>query len=354
MCLPNNTTTRNEFKHINAKERIIIEHLFNVKKMKRYEIAKELGKHKSTIGREIKLGTVIIDHYAYEKPKVVYSAKIAQDKRDWASTAKGPVLKIANDYGLVEFIDSHIKAGISPEVICHFIKLDERFDITLTPNTIYNYLDSGILESSREDLIIGYYTKSKANEKTENVIRKRNKEDRTIHDRPKDADDKLPGHWEMDTVVGVKGANEPVLLVLTERASNQEIIELMNGKTQTDVQMALDRIERSLGPKRFREVFISITSDNGSEFLDFQSIEKSSINKRVKRTALYYADAYCSWQRGANENANKFIRRFLPKGTSFKYLTKKEVKQIQKWMNEYPRKKFGFLTPNQISGIAFS
>ena len=137
----------------------------------------------------------------------------------------------------------------------------------------------------------------------------------------------------MDTVEGIKGANEPVLLVLTERASNKEIIELI-GKTQDAVENALNRLEREFEAKSFRETFKSITSDNGSEFLNFSSVEKSTINKTLPRTSLFYADAYCSWQRGANENANRFIRRFLPKGTSFKHLTRQSVKLIEKWMND--------------------
>lgn len=348
MCQINDNTKETKKKHITASERLIIEHLFNIQKLKRYEIAKELGKHKSTIGREIKLGLIVIDHYAYDMPKSVYSAKIAQDKHDFNATAKGPNLKISNDYQLVDFIDSHIKDNKSPEVISNLIKQSDQFDTTLSTNTIYSYVDNAIIDSTRDNLVFGNYKARKGIRKKENVIRKRNKTGRTIHDRPVEADNKESGHWEMDTVEGVKGADEPVLLVLTERASNKEIIELIDGKTQDAVEKALNRIEREFGAKNFRETFKSITSDNGSEFLNFSSVEKSVVNKKLPRTALYYADAYCSWQRGANENANRFIRRFLPKGTSFKHLTRQTVKLIEKWMNDYPRKKFGFLTPNEV------
>ena len=150
MCQINNTTKESQKNHITASERLIIEHLFNVQNLKRYEIAKELGKHKSTIGREIKLGLIVIEHYAYELPKAVYSAKISQDKHDFNATAKGSNLKISNAYELVEFIDSHIKNNRSPEVISKLIEQDDRFDITLSTNTIYSYVDSGILDSTRD------------------------------------------------------------------------------------------------------------------------------------------------------------------------------------------------------------
>ncbi|MDW7668693.1 MAG: IS30 family transposase, partial [Bacillota bacterium] len=66
------------------------------------------------------------------------------------------------------------------------------------------------------------------------------------------------------------------------------------------------------------------------------------------RVKQYFADAYSSWQRGTNENINKMIRRFLPKGKSFKGLTNEEVERIERWINNYPRKMFGFKSSNEI------
>lgn len=117
-------------------------------------------------------------------------------------------------------------------------------------------------------------------------------------------------------------------------------------------------LERKMGSKKFRETFKTITTDNGSEFLDYSKIEKSCINKSKSRTRQYYADPYSPWQRGTNENINKMIRRFLPKGKSFKDITVEEVKEIEDWINNYPRKKFGFKTANEVyieknNGITF-
>lgn len=77
-------------------------------------------------------------------------------------------------------------------------------------------------------------------------------------------------------------------------------------------------------------------------------MEESFTQSSIKRTELYYCDAYCSWQRGSNENNNRFIRRFLLKGTSFKGLSRKFVKSIQKFINTYPRKMFNFKTSEQL------
>ena len=76
-------------------------------------------------------------------------------------------------------------------------------------------------------------------------------------------------------------------------------------------------------------------------------IEKSYSKSKKVRTRQYFADAYSSWQRGTNENINKMIRRFLPKGSSFKGLKQEDVKRIERWINNYPRKIFNFKTSEQ-------
>ncbi len=152
----------------------------------------------------------------------------------------------------------------------------------------------------------------------------------------------------MDLVEGRKGKDEPFLLVLTERYSRKEIIELIPNKTQESVIKGLDRVERRIGVRKFRDLFKTITTDNGKEFYDYEGIETSFTGSDISRTSQYYADAYCSWQRGSNENLNKMIRRFLPKGSSFKNISRNEVKRIERWINNYPRKMFGFKNANYI------
>ena len=152
----------------------------------------------------------------------------------------------------------------------------------------------------------------------------------------------------MDLVEGKKGQNDPYLLVLTERASRKEIIELIPDKTSDSVIKGLDRIERRMGPVIFRNSFKTITTDNGSEFKDYEGIETSFTGSSIPRTKKYFCDAYCSWQRGSNENLNRMIRRFLPKGNSFKEVTRNQVKRIQKFINNYPRKMFNFKSANEI------
>lgn len=349
MCQKHYNTKEKKWEHIIWEERIIIEHLYNVQKKNFTEIGKAIGKDRTTISREIKRGLVEILNSDYTT-KLVYSADIAQSKHDINGSAKGPMLKIANDHELARFIEMKIKEKYSPEVIANIIKKEDKgFKTKIHWKTIYNYIQKGILMVGKRDLTYGEYNKAKRGIKHENPIRKIKKEGRRIQDRPEEAKvRKELGHWEMDLVEGKKGAKEPVLLVLSERCSRKEIIILIKNKTQSEVIKALDRIERKLGVLKFRETFKTITTDNGSEFLDYKGIERSYTRSKKPRTRQYYADAYSSWQRGTNENINKMIRRFLPKEKSFKDLTETEVSRIEEWINNYPRKMFGFKSANEI------
>ena len=115
----------------------------------------------------------------------------------------------------------------------------------------------------------------------------KNRDGLSIEERPKDVERReVYGHWEMDTVVSGIGKGRGVLLVLTERYSREEkIIKLANRKQESVIE-AIDNLEREYGTKKFREKFITITTDNGVEFLDHRGITKGN------RTKMYYAHAY--------------------------------------------------------------
>lgn len=333
-----------KFKLLTNSDRLIIEHLYNKQNKSYKEIGIELGKDRTTIYREVKRGLVEL-----QNRDLSTRIDIGQLEKDKSSENKGSSLKISNDYDLSGFIEEKIKDKYSPEVIGEEIRSNDKFKINLHWKTICNYIDKGILLITREDLTYGNYRSIKKEKKEDSPSRKRLKEGRMISDRPKEIETREDlGHWEMDLVEGRKNDGGKVLLVLTERASRKEIIELLPNKTQNSVIKVLDRIERRTGVKNFREKFKTIKTDNGSEFLNYEGIEKSYIGSNKKRTKQYFANAYSSWQRGSNENQNKLIRRFLKKGSSFKDLTRASVKKIERWMNNYPRKMFGFRNPNDI------
>lgn len=347
MCHENYNTKQRKFKQLTYQDRIKIEVLYNKQHLNYTEIAKILEKHRTTISREIKNN--LVKNVTTELVEIyVYSAEIGQNRNILNETAKGTNLKIGNDIKLADFIEKEIKEEkSSPEVIEYKIKQSE-FSTTLCYKTIYNYIDKKVIDVERENLTYGNYTKKEEKTKEESDRIKPNKEGKTIHDRPKNIDTREEvGHWEMDLVEGLKGQKEPYLLVLSERKTRKEIIELIPNKSAESVGKALDRIERQLGVVKFRNTFKTITTDNGAEFRNWKVIEKSYTGSKKARTIQYFADAYSSWQRGTNENINKMIRRFLPKKTSFKNLRQEDVKRIEKWINNYPRKIFNFKTSEE-------
>ena len=109
-----------------------------------------------------------------------------------------------------------------------------------------------------------------------------------------------------------------------------------------DAGEALDALERKCGAKRFRVIFKSITFDNGSEFSAAEELERSAVNKTIPRTKVYFCHPYSSWERGSNENANSMIRRRHPKGTDFSKVSAAEIAATEEWINNYPRKIFGY------------
>ena len=153
----------------------------------------------------------------------------------------------------------------------------------------------------------------------------------------------------MDCVVGStkKGGSGASLLVLSERKCRQEIIIKMPSKTQESVISALNDLEGKYR-KRFKETFKTVTVDNGSEFLNYKGMELSTRDALKERFKIYYAHPYSSWERGTNENINKMIRRFIAKGVDIGRISKKQIKYIETWINNYPRRIFGYMTANEM------
>ena len=163
---------------------------------------------------------------------------------------------------------------------------------------------------NQKDLIYGSYKACKG--KGFNRPSYKNIRGRSIEDRPKEVEDRsTSGHWEMDLVLGGRSAKS-CLLVLTERSSRREIIRKLPNRRQENIVREMDKLERSLGSKRFRETFRSITVDNGSEFLGWAELERSCLVKKKARTQIYSAHPYSAYERGSNENLNRMIRRFIP------------------------------------------
>ncbi|HHG7414283.1 TPA: IS30 family transposase [Streptococcus pneumoniae] len=152
----------------------------------------------------------------------------------------------------------------------------------------------------------------------------------SIEQRPEAINLRLEnGHYEIDTVLLTRAKNY-CLLVLTDRKSRHQIIRLIPNKSAEVVNQALKLILK-------QHKILSITADNGTEFNRLFDV--------FSEEHIYYAHPYASWERGTNENHNRLIRRWLPKGT--KKMTPKEVAFIEKWINNYPKKCLDYKSPRE-------
>ncbi len=235
---------------------------------------------------------------------------------------------------------------MSPYAAAETIKKSNKFTTTISYKTIYNYIDQGIF-SKLTNKHLPVKSKDKKRQYNKVKVALNNTKGTSISERDPSVEmRKEYGHWEMDTVVGKKKTKE-VLMVLTERKTLQEIIRKIKSKSQYHIIKELDKLEREMGAKKFRETFKTITCDNGCENLDFCGIERSIFTKR-KRTKVYYAHPYSAWERGSNENANKLIRRFIPKGSDISQFSHERIRMIEYWINNYPRKRFNGLSSNDM------
>ena len=342
MSLLNNTIEPRKNKHLNTRERYKIEDL-RKEGMGASDIASRLGRHKRCIEREIAKGTIKLMNtdLTYRKE---YCADVGQRIYDENGKNKGPDLKIGKDHKLVKYIeDKIVKENYSPDAVIGEIREKKIiFDVKICTKTLYNYIDRNdvFLRLTNKNLPVKKHKKKDSYKKVK--IAHKNLKGTSIEDRPKDIENREEyGNWEMDCVVGNQGGSGAALLVLSERKSREEIIIKMADKTQKSVIEALDILEMKYGNK-FEEKFKTITVDNGSEFLDFKGIERSVKKPDEMRVKVFYAHPYSSWERGTNENSNKLIRRFIPKGTDIGIISKKMVKYIENWMNDYPRKILGY------------
>ena len=118
---------------------------------------------------------------------------------------------------------------------------------------------------------------------------------------------------------------------------------------KNEIQVAADGIvlsDDTIESNDFKKIFKSITVDNGAEFSDAIGMEKSIFNG--KRTDVYYCHPYSSWERGSNERMNREIRRLIPKGSNISTYTAAQIKQVQDWVNSYPREIFGYATSEEL------
>jgi len=325
-------------------ERQKLEVLYNNAKLPVCKIAKILGFSRQTIYNELKRGETqqVRNPHGIPIDTIEYSACKAEQLHKYAQTAKGRPLKIGNDHAYANYLEEKIiKDRYSPAAALAAAR-KAGYQTSVCVTTLYSYIEKNVfLDLSNKHL----WVKSKKKKSTEAPEpRIAHPKLPSIEDRPDYINDRsVLGHWEMDMVIGKEGKG-PVLLTLTERVTRQELIFKLPNRKAATVCAVFDKLERSI-PK-FKEKFQSITTDNGSEFLVLKDLQRSVYGG--KRFDVWYCHSYAAWEKGSNENHNRMIRRWFPKGTDFSKVTKKRIAEIQNWMNNYPRKILDWCTPNEM------
>jgi IS30 family transposase len=340
-----NSTRERKWKQLSERERYKIEALLQ-SGLTPIEVSRLMKRDRRTIEREISRGSVIqVDSLWREALR--YCADTGQRRHDERASNKGRALKIGHDHKLAEYIEKRIgEEKYSPDAVIGEIKAKGlRFEASICTKTVYNYIDKNVfLNITNKDLPVKRDGNRRKYRRT-GVVALNNLKGRSIEERPESIETREErGHWEMDCVVGKDAA---CLLVMTERTSRKELIFKLKAKKQEHVREVIDQLERK-HRSRFYKMFKSITMDNGCEFLDQKALETSYLRVGQKRTTCYYAHPYSAWERGTNEVANKLIRRFVPKGTNIGNLTKTDIQRIEHWMNNYPRRMFGYRSANEV------
>lgn len=291
------------------------------------EIARVLDRHRSTIYRECRRNAT--QHVA--RGLTVYCPSKAQQQRNGRlrRSRRGPHHD-ALQYARIEEL---LKQQWSPEQIASTLHKQGEFRISF--QTIYRHV--------RRDWRAGgnlyvqlrrRYKRRKRHYGAERRGRMQGK--RMIDERPADVESReVPGHWEIDTVWGASW-EKPCIVTLVERASGYLLIgKLPNRTTKALNQRTIGLMQRTPAP------FLTITSDNGTEFHGYPLIEAAT------GTIVYFARPHHPWERGTNENTNGLIRQYLPKGKSMGSLTQKQCDVIAHKINTRPRKRHGYDTPLQ-------
>jgi transposase, IS30 family len=284
------------------------------------EMARLLGRHRSTIGREFRRNATRHDG-AYRPSKAQEHA----NARRWTprrNSRFGPT-----QWALV---DSLLREKFSPEQISGWLK---RFGLLeISHESIYLHVWR---DKHRSGQLWRHLRQPFKRRKRYNSYERRGHVSgkRLISQRPMAVEQRREiGHWEMDTVIGT-GDNH-CILSLAERVLGLVLIGKLTRRNVAALNARLIELVQA-----HPDLFKTITADNGSEFHGFEEVE------RLTGVPIYFATPYHSWERGTNENTNGLIRQYLPKRTSMKHLTQADCNAIACALNNRPRKRLGFHTP---------
>lgn len=291
-------------------------------------MARTLGRSASTVSREISRNG------GYD----AYRASQA-DEQAWARARRPKRCKLARYPRLRRIVANKLKRDWSPEQIAGWLRCTYPQDEScqVSHETIYRSLfiqARGVLKKELQQQLRSKRTirrsihasgKGQGKGRIPDLI--------SIRERPASVEDRaVPGHWEGDLL---KGSRNSYIATLVERQTRYVMLAKVPGMATHGVINALIRQAKHLP----RELYKSLTWDRGKELTDHR---RFTVATDVK---VYFCDPQSPWQRGSNENTNRLLRQYFPKGTDFSVHSQAHLNKVARRLNERPRKTLGFETP---------
>jgi IS30 family transposase len=289
-------------------------------------IARAIGRHRSTVGREI----------ARCGRRQDYRALSAERKAQRRARRPKPT-KLASDRRLLAWVERGLEERCSPEQISARLRLEFPDDpsMRVSHETIYQSLYVQARGELRRELARCLRTGRTRRKPQGRVERSGQIRDMVmISERPAEVEDRaVPGHWEGDLLMGQAGRSQVATLV--ERSTRFVMLSALDDRTAVHVAGVLSERIQAL-PQQLRR---SLTWDQGKELAEHKAF---SISTGVP---VYFCDPHSPWQRGSNENTNGLLRQYLPRGTDLSSIPQAELDRIADELNRRPRKTLGWRNP---------
>jgi IS30 family transposase len=319
-----------KYKHLSIEEREKIQELLWQKTSIR-DIAKVIGRSPSSIGREINRNKPLL--------RCMYTPRLAHEKALEKRKSRGRKLRLKSFF-IRRYVIDHLKIGYSPEQIAGRLHLKYK-KYKISHEAIYQYIynqtnNYGYLKTGYHDLRI--YLKRRHKRRQKKGMRKYQRVFKhkgiSIEERPKEVEKrKILGHWEGDSMVSMKSTVG--LNTLVERKSGLVLISKIKNKTKEETSNVVITRLKDIPCK-------TLTLDNGTENFGYEKIQQEL------QISCYFAHPYCSGERGTNENTNGLIRYYFPKGTDFATIEEEAIQDVERALNNRPRKRLGWKTPLEV------
>ncbi|MCP5079237.1 MAG: IS30 family transposase [Psychromonas sp.] len=314
----------NKYTQITLADRYTI--YYERKQGKSYsEIADIVGRHRSTIARELKRNKCPSHgYYVVEKADAYARTRRSRSRK-----------KLHYSDGDFKLVRKLLRKKWSPEQIVGYFQF-KLVAKCMSHETIYQYIWRDKAQGGNLWTHLRQSPKQRRKRYKGYDSRGRLSDKRNISERPASVETREEkGHWEIDTVHG-RGSRHCIVTLL-ERQTGYVMIGKLPNKTASSLNKKTVMLIRRK-PLEFK----TITSDNGTEFHQYKKIEERC------QTTFYFANPYHSWERGCNEHVNGLIRQYLPKTKSMEMITQRQCDQIAKKLNQRPRKRHNYKTPEEM------